>query len=192
MHRDLFPPGIVVLTVAGISSGSGIDTFRGKGGLWTRVDFEEVATIEAWHRDRKKVLDFYNDTRPMFRVAHILPNATHRALAHLEQKYEGKVAVVAQNIDALREQAGSRHVLHMHSRDGEIRRMKCGTVTECDDDLSPASICPHCKAVGELRPNIVGSARCRCTWTRSMRCWSAAACSCRSAPRTRSVPPPAS
>jgi len=155
MHQDFFPPGIVVLTGAGISKESGIDTFRDEGGLWTRVDLEEVATIGAWHRDRKKVLDFYNDTRTMFRAAHILPNAAHRALAHLEQKYEGEVTVVTQNIDPLHEQAGSKHVIHMHGRDGEIRCMKCGTVTESDDDLSPVSICSHCKAVGELRPNIV-------------------------------------
>ena len=155
MHQDFFPPGIVVLTGAGISKESGIDTFRDEGGLWTRVDLEEVATIEAWHRDRKKVLDFYNDTRTMFRTAHILPNAAHRALAHLEQKYEGEVTVVTQNIDPLHEQAGSKRVLHMHGRDGEIRCMKCGTGTESADDLSPASICPRCKAVGELRPTIV-------------------------------------
>ena len=68
MHQDFFPPGIVVLTGAGISKESGIDTFRDEDGLWTRFDLEEVATIEAWHRDRKKVLDFYNDTRKMFRA----------------------------------------------------------------------------------------------------------------------------
>jgi len=155
MHQDFFPPGIVVLTGAGISKESGIDTFRDEDGLWTRVDLEEVATIEAWHRDRKKVLDFYNDSRQMFLAAHIVPNAAHEALALLEQKYEGEVTIVTQNIDMLHEQAGSKHVIHMHGRDGEIRCMNCGTVTESDIDLSPASICPHCKAVGELRPNIV-------------------------------------
>src|SRR6478736_2063175 len=127
MHQDFLPPGIVVLTGAGISKESGIDTFRDKDGLWNRVNLEEVATIEAWHK----------------------------ALAKFEQKYEGEVTIVTQNIDPLHEQAGSKRVLHMHGRDGEIRCMNCGTVTESDDDLSPASICPHCKAVGELRPNIV-------------------------------------
>jgi NAD-dependent deacetylase len=155
MHQDFLPPGIVVLTGAGISKESGIDTFRDKDGLWTRVDPEDVATIEAWHRDKKKVLDFHNDTRETFRGAHIAPNAAHEALALLEQRYEGEVMIVTQNIDTLHEQAGSKHVIHMHGRDGEIRCMNCGTVTESDEKLSPASICPHCKAVGELRPNIV-------------------------------------
>src|SRR5213596_2929918 len=91
MHQDFLPPAIVVLTGAGISKESGIDTFRDKDGLWTRVNLEEVATIEAWHRDKKKVLDFYNVTRRGLRGAHIQPNAAHEALAHLEQKYDGEV-----------------------------------------------------------------------------------------------------
>jgi NAD-dependent deacetylase len=155
MHQDFFPPGIVVLTGAGISKESGIDTFRDKDGLWNRVNLEEVATIEAWHRDKKKVLDFYNDTRRTFRAVHVAPNAAHKALAKLEKLYAGEVTVVTQNIDPLHEMAGSRRVLHMHGRDGEIRCMKCSTVTLSDDDLSPQSVCLSCRSVGELRPNIV-------------------------------------
>ena len=155
MHQEFLPPGIVILTGAGISKESGIDTFRDKDGLWTRVNLEEVATIEAWYRDKKKVLDFYNDTRRSFRAAHIEPNAAHRALARLEKEYEGEVTVVTQNIDPLHEMAGSRNVIHMHGRDGEIRCMNCSTVFESEVDLTPQSVCPNCQAVGELRPHIV-------------------------------------
>ena len=155
MHQDFFPPGIAVLTGAGISKESGIDTFRDADGLWTRVNLEEVATIEAWHRDRKKVLDFYNETRDLFRAADIHPNDAHRALARLERDYEGEVTVITQNIDLLHEQSGSRRVIHMHGRDGEIRCMACSAVFESGQDLTPASVCPNCKSVGELRPNIV-------------------------------------
>jgi NAD-dependent deacetylase len=155
VHQDFFPPTIVVLTGAGISKESGIDTFRDADGLWTRVNLEEVATIEAWHRDKKKVLDFYNDTRRQFRAAHIEPNAAHRALARLDKEYGGEVVIVTQNIDPLHEQAGSRNILHMHGRDGEIRCMRCGQVSQSDIDLTPQSVCAKCQAVGELRPNIV-------------------------------------
>jgi len=155
MHQDFFPPGIAVLTGAGISKESGIDTFRDADGLWSRVNLEEVATLEAWHRDKKKVLDFYNETRSLFRTAGIVPNEAHRALAQLERDYEGEVTVITQNIDLLHEQAGSKRVIHMHGRDGEIRCMACSTVFESEQDLTPASVCPACKAVGELRPNIV-------------------------------------
>lgn len=155
MHQDFFPPGIAILTGAGISKESGIDTFRDADGLWTRVNLEEVATLEAWHRDKKKVLDFYNETRGLFRAAGIHPNDAHRALARLERDYEGEVTVITQNIDLLHEQAGSKRVIHMHGRDGEIRCMACKTVFESDQDLTPASVCPACKSAGELRPNIV-------------------------------------
>jgi NAD-dependent deacetylase len=155
MHQDFLPPGIVVLTGAGISKESGIDTFRDKDGLWTRFNLEEVATLSAWHRDKKKVLDFYNDTRKMLRAAHIAPNAAHTALAHLEQKYDGEVTIVTQNIDPLHEQAGSKNVIHMHGRDGEIRCMHCSHVFASDIDLTPQSVCPNCQTAGELRPNIV-------------------------------------
>lgn len=148
-------PGIAVLTGAGISKESGIDTFRDAGGLWTRVNLEEVATIEAWHRDKKKVLDFYNETRGSLRAAGVAPNAAHEALARLEKEYDGEVTVITQNIDPLHELAGSRKVVHMHGREGEARCMTCQKVFPTDDDLTPASVCPNCKAVGELRPNIV-------------------------------------
>jgi NAD-dependent deacetylase len=155
MHQDFFPPGIVVLTGAGISKESGIDTFRDPDGLWSRVNLEDVATLEAWHRDKKKVLDFYNEARGLFRAAQVTPNAAHNALAHLEAKYGGEVTIVTQNIDPLHEMAGSKNVLHMHGREGEVRCMKCGAVFPSDADLSPGSVCPKCGAVGELRPNIV-------------------------------------
>ena len=149
------PPGIAVLTGAGISKESGIDTFRDADGLWTRVNLEEVATIEAWHRDKKKVLDFHNDTRRMLRAAGVAPNAAHQALAHLEREYDGEVTVITQNIDPLHEMAGSKRVIHMHGRDGEVRCMNCKTVFESNADLTPASVCPSCQAEGELRPNVV-------------------------------------
>ncbi|MDP1837377.1 MAG: NAD-dependent deacylase [Reyranella sp.] len=155
MHQDYGPPGIVVLTGAGISKESGIDTFRDPDGLWNRVNLEDVATLDGWHRDKKKVLDFYNEARGLFRAARIVPNAAHEALARLEAEYGGDVTIVTQNIDLLHEMAGSKNVIHMHGREGEVRCMRCGTVSPSDADLSVDSVCLNCRAVGELRPNIV-------------------------------------
>ena len=42
---------IVILTGAGISKESGLDTFRCAGGIWSRVDLEDVATPEGYARD---------------------------------------------------------------------------------------------------------------------------------------------
>ncbi len=155
MNTNSFLPAIVVLTGAGISKESGIDTFRDRDGLWTRVDLEDVATLDAWHRDKQKVLGFYNDTRKALHGANIRPNVAHLALARLEQRYKGEVTIVTQNIDLLHEAAGSKQIIHMHGRDGEIRCMECGRVSESSEDLTPASVCADCGAVGALRPNIV-------------------------------------
>jgi NAD-dependent deacetylase len=147
-------PGIVILTGAGISKESGIDTFRDKDGLWTKVDLEEVATIEAWYRDKKKVLDFFNAGRSWFAGRNITANAAHNALGRLQREYPGEVTIVTQNIDLLHEAGGAGRVLHMHGRMGEIRCMTCGAITASDADLTPETLCP-CGARGELRPHVV-------------------------------------
>ena len=155
MHQDIDHPAIVVLTGAGTSKESGIDTFRDKDGLWARYDLEEVATIEAWYRDKRKVLDFYNQGLTWFRGANIRPNGAHDALARLEKEWPGEVLVVTQNIDLLHEGAGSKNVLHMHGQAGKIRCMACGTILDSEMELYPDTPCPQCGAKGQLRPHVV-------------------------------------
>src|SRR5882672_10281956 len=92
---------IVILTGAGISAESGISTFRDKDGLWSKVDYREVATPEGFARDPARVLEFYNMRRKASGGAK--PNAGHFALAKLEAKHKGHVVVVTQNVDALHE-----------------------------------------------------------------------------------------
>ena len=153
--RDRKAGNIVILTGAGISKESGIDTFRDQGGVWSRVNLEEVATIEAWHRDPAKVLDFHNAGRAFFAGSNIAPNAAHRALARLEREWPTEVLLVTQNIDLLHEGAGSRNVLHMHGQAGKLRCMACETITGSDAELSLKTACAACGAVGQTRPHVV-------------------------------------
>ena len=108
---------VVVLSGAGISAESGLKTFRNSDGLWENYRIEDVATPEAWRKDRSLVLRFYNERRKQVRSAE--PNAAHKALSLLEQKYN--VQIVTQNIDDLHERAGSKNVLHLH---GEILKSR--------------------------------------------------------------------
>lgn len=80
---------VVVLTGAGISAESGLQTFRGADGLWEGHRVEDVATPEAWARDPRLVLDFYNQRRRAVRAAQ--PNAAHRALVDLERAYDVRI-----------------------------------------------------------------------------------------------------
>src|SRR5512138_1880013 len=106
---------LVVLTGAGMSSESGIKTFRDSGGLWEEYNVSDVATPEAWYTNRDLVLRFYNERRRQLKDAK--PNAGHTGLAALENTFE--VDIITQNIDNLHERAGSTRILHLH---GELTK----------------------------------------------------------------------
>ena len=144
---------IVVLTGAGISKESGLDTFRDADGIWAKVRLEDVATPEAFERDPVTVQAFYNDRRQSLPDAE--PNAAHAALARLEREWPGEVLIVTQNIDDLHERAGSANLLHMH---GELRKIRCGAcgiVREWGAELTVEHSCDACGTPGSLRPHIV-------------------------------------
>ncbi len=107
---------LVVLTGAGISAESGLSTFRDNNGLWTKVNAEELASIQGYRKDRAKVLAFYNERRR--NLLNVQPNHAHMFLAELEKEY--KVSIITQNVDDLHERAGSTSVLHLH---GELRKV---------------------------------------------------------------------
>src|SRR3546814_6558382 len=81
--------------------------------LWARVRIEDVATPEAFARDRDRVHAFYNQRRAALVLEAVVPNAAHRALARLEAEWPGEVLLVTQNIDDLHERAGSRNLIHI-------------------------------------------------------------------------------
>lgn len=141
---------IVVFTGAGISAESGISTFRDSGGLWEKYDIRDVATPEAWKRNPNLVLDFYNQRRKQ--VMEAQPNAAHKALTHLEKKFD--VRIITQNVDDLHERAGSSNVLHLH---GEIRKARSSKNPELIYPLESWEIKAgdKCELGSQLRPHIV-------------------------------------
>jgi NAD-dependent deacetylase len=146
---------IVILTGAGISKESGLDTFRDADGIWSKVRLEEVATPEAFRRNPARVHEFYNARRRSLLDPNVQPNAAHRALAALERGWPGEFLLVTQNIDDLHERAGSRKLVHMH---GEMLKSRCGLCAEVfpwRDALSIELACPACRRAGALRPHVV-------------------------------------
>lgn len=144
---------IVILTGAGISAESGVDTFRDKGGIWSKVDYRDVATPEGFARDPDRVHEFYNMRRR--RMKEVQPNAAHFALARLEREFPGEFLLVTQNIDDLHEKAGSRKLIHMHGEHAKALCANCGSRHEWREDLSRAVPCPACGSAGFLRPDVV-------------------------------------
>jgi NAD-dependent deacetylase len=143
---------IVILTGAGISAESGLETFRAEDGLWAQHRVEDVATPEGFMRDPKLVVDFYNARREQAET--VEPNAAHNALARLEAEHAGDVIVITQNVDDLHERGGSKVVMHMH---GHLKGALCAA---CDHRwaapmvMAPGDACPKCAAPA-ARPDIV-------------------------------------
>ncbi len=146
---------IVILTGAGISKESGLDTFRDRDGIWARVRIEDVATPEAFARDPARVHAFYNHRRDSLLSPEVAPNAAHAALARLEAEWPGEVLLVTQNIDDLHERAGSKNIIHMHGEILKARCLVCGEVSPWREAMTPESLCPACGAEGTVRVNVV-------------------------------------
>ena len=143
---------IVILTGAGISAESGIDTFRSAGGLWEQHRVEDVATPEGFARDPDLVLGFYDMRREA--LSRVEPNPAHMALAKLEAEFSGELLLVTQNVDDLHERGGSKRVLHMH---GELKSAlcnSCGMRSPWDASMLDRPPCPVCQAPS-LRPDVV-------------------------------------
>lgn len=140
---------IVVLTGAGISAESGINTFRDADGLWEGHDIMEVASPVGWNKNPGLVLDFYNKRRKQ--LLQVQPNSAHYTLAKLEEEYD--VHIITQNVDDLHERAGSSKVLHLH---GELLKARSTLdeeyIIECTNDILEGDCCPK---NGQMRPHIV-------------------------------------
>jgi NAD-dependent deacetylase len=141
---------LVILTGAGMSSESGIKTFRDSGGLWEEYDVSEVATPEAWKRNQDLVLRFYNERRRQ--LAESKPNLGHLGLAALEKHFE--VHIITQNIDDLHERAGSTRILHLH---GELTKAQSSSYPSLIYDIGykDINIGDLCEKGSQLRPHIV-------------------------------------
>ena len=142
----------VVLTGAGVSTESGIPDFRSAGGIWSRFDPYEVASIDAFRRDPARVWEFY--ALRLGDLADAQPNDAHRALARLEDA--GLVqAVITQNVDRLHAAAGSQDVIEVHGSIAEAICLACGSRVVGDElrGLLPLPHCPHCGAM--LKPGVV-------------------------------------
>ena len=68
---------VVILTGAGISAESGIQTFRASDGLWENHRIEDVATPSAWERNPKLVWEFYQGRRRQ--LLEVSPNYAHES-----------------------------------------------------------------------------------------------------------------
>lgn len=142
---------VVVFTGSGISAESGIQTFRDAvDGLWNNYVIAEVATPQGWKRDKKKLLDFYNERREQ--LLDVEPNAGHYSLVKLEEKFN--VTVVTQNVDDLHERAGSKNIIHLHGELTKVRSTVNPTLVY-DWSYKQLNLGDKCEKGSQLRPHVV-------------------------------------
>jgi NAD-dependent deacetylase len=143
---------ICVLTGAGISAESGVATFRGTDGLWSKLKPEELANFDAFLRNPDIVWEWYNHRKQI--IQEVKPNAAHYALADMEQLVKD-FTLTTQNIDNLHTRAGSKRVLELH---GNIERSYCVTCGKFVPDVvvTREQRIPHCDDCGGvIRPDVV-------------------------------------
>lgn len=147
---------IVVFSGAGMSADSGIPTFRGgNNGLWQQFDPEDLATPQAWRRNRDLVWGWYEWRRGL--VAAAQPNPGHLAVAEMQRRFGAKV--VTQNVDDLHERAGASDVVHLH---GSLFAPRCDTCAhphplgDAPKDIRRELAPPRCtRCDGYVRPGVV-------------------------------------
>jgi len=143
---------ICVLTGAGISAESGVETFRGSNGLWSKLKPEELADFQAFLRNPDLVWEWYTYRKKI--IHDVKPNPAHFALARLQELVRN-FTLVTQNIDNLHTRAGSTHVLELH---GNIERSYCIGCGKFVDhvEVTPEQKVPHCRFChGIIRPDVV-------------------------------------
>lgn len=139
----------IALTGAGISAESGIPTFRGKDGLWTKHgepplnQFDQFASDPAaWWRDLQRRRE--NPDEMTRAIAEAAPNDGHFALAELERL--GVVRhVITQNVDGLHRVAGTQAITEIHGNRGFLRCLDCNSRRPFEavpEALPPR--CDHC------------------------------------------------
>lgn len=146
---------VVVLSGAGISVESGLQAYRGPGGVWTEGGDARLATREGFDADPAASWSLFGPLRAAARTA--APNDAHRALAQAEVEVSGSLTVITQNIDGLHSRAGSSNVIEIHGRASITRcsRSECSLQPFDDESYRPdiVPICEQCDA--PLRPDIV-------------------------------------
>ena len=145
-------PSTVAFTGAGISVESGIPTFRGPTGLWSRYD-PKILDIDYFMRypeaSWEKIREIFYD-----HMLNVEPNDAHRFLAWLEEQGRLK-AVITQNIDNLHQKAGSRNVIEYHGTAEHLSCLGCRKRYHAEE-ISLASLPPLCPSCGGLlKPDFV-------------------------------------
>jgi NAD-dependent deacetylase len=146
---------LVAFTGAGLSADSGIATYRGASGVWSKYDPAKYANIDYFREDPTYYWRFFKEVRyPMLKPAK--PNKAHQVLAELEKK--GVLfQVITQNIDGLHQIAGQTNVCELHGNTRQIVCLDCAKTFPMEEIYARLDneMPPKCGCGGLLKPDVV-------------------------------------
>jgi len=140
----------LALTGAGISTESGIPDFRSAGGLWSKYDPSEFATITAFRQDPEKVWNMLRDMEDL--VINAQPNKAHLGLGELE-KMGFLHYIITQNIDNLHQAGGAENVIEYHGNSSTMSCLWCGKKYTAEEKREEPL--PRCECQKILKPDVI-------------------------------------
>lgn len=140
----------LALTGAGISVESGIPDFRSAGGLWSKYDPSEYATIHAFRNDPEKIWDMLRDMDGL--IAQAKPNPAHLGMGEME-KLGYLHHIITQNVDNLHQAGGSRNVIEYHGNSSTLSCLICGRRYQAEEKRGESV--PRCGCRQILKPDVV-------------------------------------
>ena len=140
----------LALTGAGISVESGIPDFRSAGGLWSKYDPAEYASISTFRTNPEKVWEMLREIEEIVDLAK--PNKAHLGMAELED-IGCLHCIITQNIDNLHQAGGSKNVIEYHGNSSTLSCLWCGK--KYDGKEKKGEYPPRCECQKILKPDIV-------------------------------------
>jgi NAD-dependent deacetylase len=140
----------LALTGAGISVESGIPDFRSAGGLWSKYDPAEYATIHAFRQDPEKIWNMLRDMDGL--IAQARPNPAHIGMGEME-KLGFLHCIITQNVDNLHQAGGARNVIEYHGNSSTLSCLWCGTRYKAEEKRGEHI--PRCGCRQVLKPDVV-------------------------------------
>lgn len=140
---------IFIISGAGCSAPSGLQTFRDTDGLWANNDINKVCNALTFFENYELIHKFYNDLRN--ELKNVNPNKAHKMIAKLQEKLGvDRVINITTNVDDLFERAGVKNTLYLHGKLTEMKNLLTGEVFEIGYDKFK-----HTEKEKIFKPNII-------------------------------------
>jgi NAD-dependent deacetylase len=142
---------IKILSGAGISAESNIQTFRGdNNSIWKKYNSDIVCDINQYDANKKVSLEFHSLIEHQLVAAK--PNPAHYLFSWIEENFDS--IHYTQNIDSLLEQAGCKNIIHVHGQARKIQCRTCDAITPNPDiGYTLESFCGNCMST-DIKPAV--------------------------------------